>query len=84
MFVGLALGFGRIRRRKMEFLNLVLEGIGLEAGGAGLLALAMILARSAAKAIPDNAKGFFGILRKITKVVGLYTQNRKTKGDPIG
>jgi len=34
----------------------------------------------AARAIPDDATGALGILRKIVKVLGLYLSNRVTSG----
>lgn len=45
-----------------------------------LMAVLSLACRLIGKAIPDDKTGWLGAVRKITKVVGLYTSNRVTRG----
>lgn len=42
----------------------------------GFLALISLVSQLIGKAIPDEATGFLGLVRKIAKVIGLYVTNR--------
>lgn len=62
--------------------NAILDAFGLEAAAvAGILALAALVFRAIGNAIPDSAVGILGLLRKISKVLGLYVSNRIDKGE---
>lgn len=43
----------------------------------------VLVSRVVAKAIPDDAPGVLGVVRRILKVIGAYNMNRKTKNDPL-
>lgn len=45
-------------------------------GTASYVALVIIAAQVVGRAIPDNATGVFGVLRKVAKIIGLYVRNR--------
>lgn len=49
----------------------------LIADGGGVLALTIMTARFFAKMIPDSATGPMGLLRKVMKILGAYTENKK-------
>jgi hypothetical protein len=62
-----------------QLLNTLVSVFGLE--GTTLLAVLAVLSvacRLIGKAIPDDATGFLAIVRKVTKVLGLYISNRLT------
>lgn len=42
----------------------------------GTIALVVVAAQIVGRIIPDNSKGILGVVRKIAKLVGLYTPNR--------
>lgn len=64
-----------------EFLVTLSQMLGIDQQTiAMLLPLLVIVCGSLGKLIPDSATGFLGILRKILKVIGLYTTNRVQPG----
>lgn len=64
-----------------EFLVILSQMLGIDQQTiAMLLPLLVIVCGSLGKLIPDSATGFLGILRKILKVIGLYTTNRVQPG----
>lgn len=50
---------------------------------AGIVALVIVVAQIIGRLIPDEATGILGVIRRVAKLVGLYTGNRETKDDPI-
>lgn len=55
----------------------LLAMLGLEGSALiGALALISVVARFIGKAIPDSTTGILGIVRKVSKVIGLYVSNR--------
>ena len=44
-----------------------------------LLPLVSLICQMIGKAIPDDAQGFMGLVRKGAKILGLYVNNRVTK-----
>lgn len=66
----------------MEIITSLLSDLGVDTG-MGLLAFLMIVLAAVGRAIPDNATGVLGILRKIAKVVSLKGNDRKDSGDKL-
>lgn len=67
---------------------LILDGILRQLGfdGVGLVALYSMLVlgcRLIARVIPDDKTGFLGLIRKVSRVVGLDLSNRITSGVSI-
>lgn len=67
---------------------LILDGILRQLGfdGVGLVALYSMLVlgcRLTARIIPDDKAGFLGLIRKVSRVVGLDLSNRITSGVSI-
>lgn len=67
---------------------LILERILRELGfdGVGIIALYAFLAltsRVVARVIPDDKTGFLGLVRKVTRVIGIDVSNRITSGVSI-
>lgn len=52
----------------------VFAGIG---GIAGIIAIVGMVLERIGKAIPDSATGFWGVIRKLAKLVSLYTSNKE-------
>ena len=50
----------------------------------GPVALLVLVAERIGKLIPDDATGFWGVVRKGAKFVGAYTVSRKSKTDSVG
>ena len=44
-----------------------------------LLPVVVLVSQLIGKAIPDDATGFLGLVRKLAKILGLYVNNRITK-----
>jgi len=42
-----------------------------------IIAFVVLAAQIIGRAIPDSATGFFGVVRKLAKIVGLYVNNQK-------
>lgn len=64
-----------------EFFNLVHQLTGLDSTKLVLVVmLASMLARFFGPLIPDDSVGFWGFLRKVLNIVGLYSSNRITSG----
>lgn len=66
----------------------VIEGILRQLGfdGVGIIALYAFLAlasRVIARLIPDDKTGFLGLIRKVTRVIGIDVSNRITAGVSI-
>lgn len=61
----------------------IIDGLGLDAVALmALFSVLSIVSRLIGKTIPDNATGALALIRKIAKIIGLYTQNRvTTSGD---
>lgn len=60
----------------MEYLGEILAQLGINAEeGVGFIMI-VLAARFAAKYISDSATGALGILRKVLKVLGAYTENK--------
>lgn len=51
--------------------------VDLIASNGGVIALVVLVARFAAKLIPDSTEGSLGIVRKVLKLLGAYTENAK-------
>ncbi len=67
---------------------LILDGILRQLGfdGVGLVALysmLVLVCRLTARLIPDDKTGFLGLIRKVSRVVGLDISNRITSGVSI-
>lgn len=62
----------------MEFFTQIFEALGLGGGEAGAIGLIILVSRAIAKLIPDSASGVVGVIRQVLKVLGAYTENRKT------
>lgn len=61
----------------------VIQTLGLDlATMMGVLATIALFAQLIGKAIPDDATGVLGIIRKIAKVIGLYTTNKTGEPTP--
>lgn len=55
----------------------VIQLLGLDvATMMGVLATVALFAQLVGKAIPDDATGLLGVIRKVAKVIGLYTPNK--------
>lgn len=62
----------------------ILTDIGLSTSVIAAILLVRQVFEIVAKAIPDDAGGALGIVRRIAKVISLYTVSRKTSGDELG
>lgn len=50
----------------------------------GIVAMIIVIAQFVTKVIPEDAGGVLGIIRKLFKLIGVYTSKRKTNDDPVG
>jgi len=55
----------------------ILNVIGLSPSAIGVIIGAVILFERIGKAIPDEAVGVLGMIRKVAKVLGGYVENQK-------
>lgn len=60
----------------------LLTDLGVDTG-MGLVAFLMIVLAAVGRAIPDDATGVMGIVRKIAKLAALKSENRKDSNDPL-
>lgn len=49
-----------------------------KAATVAILGLIVTVSKLVAKTIPDDATGALGVIRRVTKVIGLYVPNKKT------
>ena len=66
----------------MEIITSLLSDLGVDTG-MGLLAFLMIVLAAVGRAIPDNATGALGFVRKLVKLVALKGNDRKDSGDKL-